>query len=132
MAATASASTGVGWAGATGAAGVPPSLQLTSAGRMRVAICAGGPEATATASAASAATSSTEAEVRSHVDTLRATVSMSDSSWASYCLWYVAWSPTMFTTGVWPLRALCRLARPLPRPGPRCSSTAAGLSAMRA
>ncbi|MFN8017429.1 MAG: hypothetical protein U0P45_04825 [Acidimicrobiales bacterium] len=52
-----------------------------------MAICDGGPEATATASAASAATSSTEAEVRIQLDTLRATVSMSDSSWASYCLW---------------------------------------------
>ena len=30
-----------------------------------------------------------------------------------------------------PLRALCRLASPLPRPGPRCSSVAAGRSAMR-
>src|SRR5688572_15555775 len=38
----------------------------------------------------------------------------------------------MLTTGVWALRALCRLASPLPRPGPRCSSTAAGRSAMRA
>ena len=58
--------------------------------------------------------------------------SMSDSSGASYCLWYVAWSPTMLTTGVWPggrcagWRGRCR------GPGPRCSSVAAGLSAMRA
>src|SRR3954451_14488592 len=38
----------------------------------------------------------------------------------------------MFTIGVWARRALCRLAKPLPRPGPRCSSVAAGLPAMRA
>ena len=83
------------------------------------------------ASAASLPTSPVLADQRMKLDTLRATVSMSDSSCASYCLWYVAWSPTMLTTGVWPLRALCRLARPLPRPGPRCSSVAAGRSAMR-
>ena len=41
----------------------------------------------ATASAASWATASGVAEVRSHPDTLRATVSMSESSGASYCLW---------------------------------------------
>ena len=41
-------------------------------------------------------------------------------------------SPTMLTTGTLPLRALCRLARPLPRPQPRCKSVAAGLPAMRA
>ena len=56
--------------------------------------------------------------VRIQPDTLRATVSMSDSSGASYCLWYVAWSPTMLTIGDLALRALCRLASPLPRPGP--------------
>ena len=33
-------------------------------------------------------------------DTFAASVSMSLSSGASYCLWYVAWSPTMFTIGV--------------------------------
>src|SRR5436190_149252 len=38
----------------------------------------------------------------------------------------------MLTIGTLPLRALCRLARPLPSPEPRWSSVAAGLSAMRA
>src|SRR5579862_1313423 len=38
----------------------------------------------------------------------------------------------MFTTGVRARRALCRLARPLPRPGPRWSKTAAGRPAIRA
>ena len=45
--------------------------------------------------------------------------------------WYVAWSPTMLTIGVRARRALCRLASPLPRPGPRCSSVAAGRPAIR-
>jgi len=31
----------------------------------------------------------------------------------------VAWSPTMFTSGVLARRALCRFARPLARPGPQ-------------
>src|SRR3954465_1070423 len=38
----------------------------------------------------------------------------------------------MLTIGTLPLRALCRLARPLPSPGPRCNRVAPGLSAMRA
>ena len=47
------------------------------------------------------------------------------------CRWEVAWSPTTFTIGVRARRALCRLAIPLPRPGPRCSRVAAGRPAMR-
>ena len=43
--------------------------------------------ATATASAASMGSAPVLDDVRIHVDTLRATVSMSLSSWASYCLW---------------------------------------------
>ncbi len=42
--------------------------------------------------------------------------------------WVVAWSPTTFTIGVRARRALWRLAMPLPSPGPRCSSVAAGRS----
>src|SRR5580698_3421322 len=38
----------------------------------------------------------------------------------------------MLTIGVAARRALCRLARPFARPGPQCSSVAAGLPAMRA
>jgi hypothetical protein len=52
-----------------------------------VATDPGGPAAAPTASAASWPTSPGVAEVRIHDDTLRATVTMSDSSWASYCLW---------------------------------------------
>ena len=52
-------------------------------------------------------------------------------SGASYRLWYVAWSPTMLTTGLWARRALCRLASPFPRPGPRWRRVAAGRPAIR-
>ena len=38
----------------------------------------------------------------------------------------VAWSPTMLMSGVLARRALWRLASPLPWPGPRCKSAAAG------
>ncbi len=44
----------------------------------------------------------------------------------------MAWSPTMLTTGLRARRALCKLASPLPRPGPRWRSVAAGRPAMRA
>ncbi len=42
-----------------------------------------------------------------------------------------AWSPTMLSSGLWARRALWRLARPFPRPGPRWSRVAAGRPAMR-
>src|SRR5690606_33052743 len=80
-------STVAGAAGATTAAGSAPSVQDTSAGRISVATCPGGPMAAATASAASLGRAAVLAEVRIQLDTLRATVSMSLSSWASYCLW---------------------------------------------
>src|SRR4051812_26951516 len=114
----------------TGPATAAPSSQDTSAGRTRVATC---PDAAAaTASAASAATSAGDSERRTHPDTVPAIASMSDSSGASSRLCERAWSPTTFTSGVRPRRALCRLASPLPRPGPRCSSVAAGRPAIRA
>ncbi len=84
---TVSASTGEGGRGGMGSATWPPADQLTSAGRIRVATWPGGPEATATASAASRPMSAGFCDHRTHGDTLRATVSMSLSSWASYCLW---------------------------------------------
>ncbi len=128
---TASSDAGAGVAGDTGAAGSAPSFQDTSAGRISVATCPGGPIAAATASAASPGSSAVLCEVLTQRETLRATVSMSDWSWALYCVWYVAWSPTMLTTGTLPLRALCRLASPLPSPGPRCRRGAAGTPAIR-
>ena len=47
----------------------------------------GGPTAAAIASAASRLSCSVLWEVRTHCDTLRATVSMSDCSCASYFVW---------------------------------------------
>jgi hypothetical protein len=62
---------------------VPPSDHETSAGRIRVATDPGGPTAAATAAAASAPRPAVVSDVRTKVETLRATVSMSDWSWAS-------------------------------------------------
>ncbi len=132
MASMAASSAGGGGATGGNGAGTPPSPQDTSAGRISVATLPGAVIDAATDSAASRHSAAVLAEVRTQVDTLRATVSMSDCSCASYFTWWVAWSPTMLTTGTRPLRALCRLARPLPSPQPRCSRVAAGLPAMRA
>ena len=103
----------------------PASSHVVSAGRISVATP---PRAAprATASAASRPTSAAAFVSRIQPDTLRATLSMSEASGASNAWWYVAWSPTMFTIGVRARRALCRFAIPLPSPGPRCSSVAAG------
>jgi hypothetical protein len=95
-----------GAGGAGGPAGLAPSAHDTSAGKIRVATWPGGPIEAATASTASAASSWVLRDVRTQLDTFRATVSMSDWSWASYLVWSVAWSPTMFTIGTFPLRAL--------------------------
>ncbi len=73
--------------GCTGAAGTPPSLHDTSAGRISVATWPGGPIAAATACAASSPSFSVEPDVRTQVETLRATVSMSDCNCASYLTW---------------------------------------------
>ena len=73
--------------GAGGGAGCAPSPHDTSAGRISVATWPGGPLAAAIASAASRATSSVLFDVRTHFEKLRATVSMSDCSCASYCVW---------------------------------------------
>ena len=54
---------------------------------MSVATCPGGPVAAAMASAASRPRSSERCDVRTHEETLRATVSMSDCSCASYFVW---------------------------------------------
>src|SRR5690625_3697214 len=133
MALMASSPAAGGRGGAGGVSTWPPSPHDTSAGRISVATWPGGPWAAAMASTASCESSAVVVEVRTKSgETLRAMVSMSDCNWASYWVCQVAWSPTMLITGVLPLRALCRLARPLPSPGPRCSSVAAGLSAMRA
>ena len=77
------ASGGEAMVGGRGGAGSAPSFHDTSAGSTRVAIWPGGPLATATASAASAPASPDDPDDLIQVDTLRATVSMSDWSWAS-------------------------------------------------
>src|SRR5262249_5845456 len=71
----------------TAASGSAPSVQQTSAGRMSVATWPGGATAAATASAASWATADGSVLVRIQVETLRATLSMSDWSGASYWAW---------------------------------------------
>jgi hypothetical protein len=116
-----SATGGVGWRVGRGRA-QPPSPQDTSAGRIRVATWPGRPRAAATGLGGIAGTDRPWlCEVRTKPgDTLRATVSMSLCSCASYCVWVVAWSPTILMIGVLALRALCRLARPLPSPQPKC------------
>ena len=124
-------STAAGGVGSTAGTGRPPSDQETSAGRISVATPA--PErAAATASAASAATAAADSLRRTQPETDQATASMSDSRGASSALWSRAWSPTTLTTGVRARRALCRLASPLPSPGPRCRSVTAGRPAIRA
>ena len=117
-------------AGAT-AATPSASFHAVSAGKMSVAIWPGGVRAAAMAAAPSAAMARAFGEVRTHAETGRAMPSMSEVRGASCLMWYVACSPTMLTIPELALRALCRFARPLPRPGPRCSSVAAGRSAMR-
>jgi hypothetical protein len=84
--AASSATGGCGMGGTM--AGTPPSPQDTSAGRISVATCPGRPRAATMASAASRLSSAVDWEVRTKPgDTLRATVSMSDCSWASNRVW---------------------------------------------
>ena len=65
----------------------------------------------------------TETDVETAV--ARAFKSMFRSGSAASC--QLAMQPTKFTTGVEALRALCRFAKPLARPGPRCRRVVAGL-----
>ena len=83
MAATVASSAAGGGVNASGALAAPPSLHDTSAGSISVATCPGGPMQAAIASTASWASASVLLDVRTQDDTLRATVSMSDCSWAS-------------------------------------------------
>lgn len=64
-------------------AGVAPSPHEASAGRMSVATSPGGEDAAATASAAARATPDGDSGRCTQVETLRATVAMSDCSGAS-------------------------------------------------
>ena len=83
--ASALAADGVG--GGIGGAGEAPSFHDTSAGKISVATWPGGPTAAATASAASRPTAAVVPVVLTQLETFRATVSMSDCSWASYWTW---------------------------------------------
>ena len=69
------------WTGVRGRAMAPPSLQETSAGSTRVAICPA--RAAATARIASWASSRVVPQVWTQPDTVRASDSMSDCSGAS-------------------------------------------------
>jgi len=84
------------------------------------------------AASASAPTVSALVDSCTQRETLRATPTMSDASGASSAWWLRG----VVTDDVddrpcAARRALWRLASPLPRPGPRCNSVAAGLPAMR-
>ena len=127
-------STGVraGVAAATGAAGSAPSVHDTSAGRISVATCPGGPVGGGHRGGRVARTArpcSAGPDPARHVARRR---SRCRTAAARRTAGAVAWSPTMLTTGTLARRALCRFASPLPRPGPRCSSVAAGRPAIRA
>ena len=71
-----------------GAAGTPPSPQDTSAGRISVATWPGGPVRRGDGlDGVAAQVRPCSARCAPSGDTLRATVSMSDCSWASYLTW---------------------------------------------
>ncbi len=101
-------------------------------GTISVAICPGYWRAAAIASAMSGAAALALFTSRIHADTLCASDMISDVSGASAARCHVAWSPIILTTGDRARRALCRFAIPLAKPGPRCVSVSAGLSAIRA
>ena len=131
-ASTASSATAARRPTAAGGAGSAPSLQLRSAGRTSVATWPGGPSAAATASAASrrdvgggrgaCRSSPTRCGRRCRCRTAAARRTASDR-WRG--------RRRCSAPGCAARRALWRLASPLPSPGPRWSSTAAGRSAIR-
>ena len=127
-----SARVGEGGAGiwaVTGAAAT--CAHCTSPGRISVAGPLGSRVAWAIASAMSAAADSAWVVVWTKCDIGLASPAMSDVRGALAAMCQVACSPTMDTTGEPALRALCKLARPLASPGPRCNSASAGRPLMR-
>ena len=87
MAATVASSAAIATGCCGGGAGSAPSPQDTSAGRVSVATWPGRPRAAAMASTLSRQRSAVLLAVRTKPgETLRATVSMSDCNWASYCV----------------------------------------------
>ena len=115
-----------------GVAGAPASLHWQSEGTISVDVWPGGRIASAIASAVSAAIAPALAEWRTQAETGRASDSISEVSGASAFRCQVAWSPITLTIGECARRALCRLAIPLAKPGPRWVSVRAGRSAIRA
>ncbi len=83
MAATVASSAAIATGCCGGGAGSAPSPQDTSAGRVSVATWPGRPRAAAMASTLSRQRSAVRTKPG---ETLRATVSMSDCNWASYCV----------------------------------------------
>ena len=95
-----------------------PSSHDTSAGRISVAIVPGGRGGRDRLGRVGRDVGRATATGAPSRRPCRRRASMSDSSGASSRLCERAWSPTTLTSGVRPRRALCRLASPLPRPGP--------------
>jgi len=116
---------------APGAASAGSSVHAQSAGSTSVAMRPGGVVAACTASRVAASTPPADPIVRTQCDIGRAMPSMSEVSGASSATCGMACSPTTLSTPERAFFALCRLARPLARPGPRCSSVEAGRRAMR-
>ena len=133
IAATCSSATAAGATISGGAlTATPPSPQAASAGTISVAIRPGALRAAAIARAVSGPRSAAVATECTQSENGAATASMSVSSGDARPWCAVPCSPTMLTIGLRARRALCTLARPLARPGPRCSRVAAGFPAMRA
>ncbi len=110
-----------------GFAASPAGSHWQSLGTMSVATLPGGVSEAAIASAMSPASAPADLFSRTHPDIGLASETMSLVSGASAARCHVAWSPITLTMGVFARRALCRFARPLARPGPRCTSVIAGL-----
>ena len=101
-------------------------------GTISVAICPGARLGSAIACAAvSAGDAARAGQFEPMPETGDASETISEVSGASASTCHVAWSPIKLTIGECARRALCRFAMPLAKPGPRCISVIAGLSAIR-
>ena len=80
-----------------------------------------------TAARVAACTPMDEPMVCTQCDMGRATPSMSEVSGALSAICAVPCSPITFTIPERAFLALCRLARPLAKPGPKCSRVEAGI-----
>src|SRR5262249_5241034 len=105
------------------------SFQAVSAGRVRGGIFA--PLAAGGAAAPSGAAGFASRGGRPPADIRPARPPLSEGHRAVVPMWYGSGWPTMLTMPELAFLALCRLARPLARPGPRCSRVEAGVPFMR-